>query len=214
MQSTGLKDKNGVAGTLSCSITVVPAAVCAPSVFDFEGGNSATDGTNGNIRTFTASNGVQVKASAFARNKSTGAWTTAFLGSYTPGLGVTDNTESGADPSHKVDNVGSNVNYILLEFSAPVVLNRAFLESVGTDSDITVWIGTKTNPFTNHIGLSDSVLSGLGYMEENFTTSGDSRWADVNSGARVGNYIVIAALASDTTAEDEFKLGKLDIACK
>ena len=98
-----------------------------------------------------------MKASAFARNKSTGAWTTAYLGSYGPGLGVTDNTESGADPTHKVDNIGSNVNYVLLEFSAPVVLNRAFLESVGTDSDITVWIGTKTNPFANHVGLSDAV---------------------------------------------------------
>jgi hypothetical protein len=79
---------------------------------------------------------------------------------------------------------------------------------------MTVWIGTKNNPFANHVELSDSVLSSLGYVEENFTTSGDSRWADVDSGARTGNYIVIAALASDTSAEDEFKLGKLDIACK
>ena len=208
-----IKDKNGNPGTLDCSITVIPAAVCAPSTFNFEGGNSATDGTNGNIRTFTASNGVQVKASAFARKKSTGAWSTAYLGSYAPGLGVTDDSESGADPTHKIDNVGSYVNYVLLEFSSPVVLNRAFLESVGTDSDITVWIGTKTNPFTNHVTLSDSVLSGLGYMEENLTNSGDSRWADVNSGSRTGNFIVIAALASDTSGEDEFKLGKLDISC-
>ena len=81
-----VKDKNGVSGTVNCSVTVTPPVVCAPTTFDLTG-NTASTGTNGNIRTFTAPNGVQVKASAWARNKTTGAWTTAYLGSYSPGPG-------------------------------------------------------------------------------------------------------------------------------
>ena len=47
--------------------------------FDFSG-SSALDGADGNIRTF-ASGGVSVNASAFSRDTS-GAWSTAWLGSY------------------------------------------------------------------------------------------------------------------------------------
>ena len=48
-------------------------------------------GTAGNIRTFTAG-GVSVKTSAFSRDTS-GVWSTAYLGSYGGGLGVTDSSE-------------------------------------------------------------------------------------------------------------------------
>src|SRR6185503_7384587 len=127
--------------------------------------------TAGNIRTFTAPNGAQVKVSGWSRDKSTGAWAAAYVGSYSSGLGVTDTSESGADPTHRVDNVGSRVNYVLFEFSAPVTVNRAFLDAVGVDSDISVWVGNKTNPFANHITLSDSQLTSLSLFEENLTTS-------------------------------------------
>ena len=104
-----------------------------------------------------------------------GAWTTAYLGSYSSGLGVTNRTEDGSDPSHKVDNVGS-VDYVLFEFASPVVVDQAFLDAITDDSDITVWIGNKTDPFNNHQTLSDSFLSSLGFTEENLTSS--SRVAD------------------------------------
>jgi hypothetical protein len=72
------------------------------STFNFSG-STATDGTDGNIRTFTAG-GVSVKTSAFSRDKSTGAWSAAYLGSYSGGLGVTDSSEGSGtgitfDPS-------------------------------------------------------------------------------------------------------------------
>jgi hypothetical protein len=207
-----VKDKNGVAGTLSCSLTVSVGPVCAPSTFDLTG-NTATTGTIGNIRLFTASSGMKVKASGWSRDKSTGAWANAYLGSYPAGLGVTDTSESGADPTHKVDNIGSRVNYVQFEFSAPVIVNRAYLDAIGADSDISVWIGMKTDPFNNHLTLSDSLLSSQGTFEENLTSVSTARWADINSGNVQGNVVVIAALASDTTAEDEFKISKLETLC-
>ena len=154
---------------------------------------------------------MQVKASAFNRTTA-GAWTTAYLGSYSPGLGVTNKNENGADPTHKVDNVDS-VDYVMFEFSSPVVVDQAFLDSVTSDSDITVWIGNKTDPFNNHQNLSDSFLSGLGFTEENLTTSTTARTADINAGGVAGNVIVIAAQAADTTPEDQFKIHQLDLRC-
>jgi hypothetical protein len=187
-------------------------SACVIGTFGLTGSTSTT-GRAGNIMTFTASNGVQVKASAFSRTKSTGAWSTAYLGSYPQGLGVTDGSESGSDPSHKVDNVGSRLNYVLFEFSSPVVINRAFLDSVGADSDMTAWIGTASNPFSNHLTLSDSLLSGFGPAEENLTGSGDSRWANINAANESGNVLVLAAWVNDDSAEDEFKISKLETSC-
>src|SRR5262249_22004037 len=63
----------------------------SPTTFDFSG-STATSGTAGNVRTFT-SGSLSVKASGFSRDKSSGAWSTAYLGSYGGGLGVTDGSE-------------------------------------------------------------------------------------------------------------------------
>ncbi len=130
-------------------------------------GNSATTGTSGNVRTFGAGS-VSVNASAFSRTPA-GAWSTAYLGSFGGGLGVTDSGEDGAGTSHTVDNSG-NMNYVLFEFSQPVLVDSAFLGYVVTDSDMTVWIGNVPNAFSNHQTLSDAFLTSLGFTEINTTT--------------------------------------------
>lgn len=190
-------------------------ATCpAPGTISFTG-NTSTSGATGNVRTFSGA-GVNVHASAFSRTRSGGAWNTAYLGSYSGGLGVTDTSEgSGGNNTHKIDNIGGRDNYVLLEFSSPVVIDKAFLDSVGADSDVSVWIGTKTNPFNSHQTLSDGYFSGL-YMEENSTpdVTPGSRWADLNATQRSGNVIVIAALTSDLhSPEDAFKLSKVTLGC-
>ena len=104
---------------------------------------------------------------------------------------------------------------MLFEFSVPVVIDQVFLDSIGADSDISVWIGTKTDPFNNHITLSDAVLTSLGAREDNnMTGTVASRWANINSAGVSGNVLVIASLVSDISPEDEFKLSKLDISCR
>ena len=187
--------------------------VCVPATFVFTG-NTASTGTAGNIRTFTV-NGISVKASAFSRvNGANGAWANAYLGLYGPGLGVTDSSESGNDPTHKVDNIGGRNNYVLFEFSKPVVIDRVFLDAIGADSDMSVWIGTKTDPFNNHLTLNDALLSSLGFHEDNLTSATvTSRWADINGANVSGNVLVIAAWDADDTPEDAFKISKLDITC-
>jgi hypothetical protein len=186
---------------------------CPSGTLSFAG-STATSGTAGNIKTFSVGS-VNVHASAFSRIRSGGTWNTAYLGAYSGGLGVTDGSEgTGANDTHKIDNIGGRDNYVLLEFSTPVVIDRAFLDIVGADSDASVWIGTKTNPYTTHQTLSDVFLSGL-YYEENSTADAatGSRWADLNATQKSGNVVIIAALTSDTTPEDAFKLSKLELGC-
>ena len=71
----------------------------------------------------------------------------------------------------------------------------------------------KTDPFNNHQNLSDSFLSSLGFTEENITAATTARTADINAGGVAGNVLVIAALASDTSPEDQFKIHSLDLRC-
>ncbi len=174
--------------------------------FNFNG-NTATDGTDGNILSYTV-NGVSVKASAFSRDDA-GTWSKAYLGSYGGGLGVTDSSEgTGSGSSHTVDNYGRD-NYVLFEFNQSVVVDKAYLGYVVNDSDMKVWIGTTNAPFTNHLSLTDAILTGMGFTEVNTTTLTGARWADLNANGYVGNTLIIAA---DTAgSNDNFKIQHLDV---
>ena len=176
--------------------------------FDFSG-NSLTDGSNGNIRSYTV-DGVTVKVSGFAEDTN-GNFRSAYLGAFGDGLGVTDDSEgSGSNNTHSVDNVYWN-NYLVFEFSQSVVIDKAYLGYVGEDSDMEIWIGTVNDPIGNHINLNSSVLGSLGLHEFDQTTSSNARWADFNSGQIAGNVLVIAADTTDSTPEDRFKLEKLEL---
>lgn len=182
----------------------------ASSTFDFSG-NSSTYGTAGNIRTFNAGS-VSVHASAFSRDKATGTWSTAYLGSYSGGPGVTDGSEGqGLNNSHTVDNIGRD-NYVLFEFSQNVIADSAFLGYVVGDSDMKIWIGTKADAFNSHITLSDAALASLGFSEVNLTNSSKPRLADFNAGNFSGNVLVIAADPGDTTSDDQFKIQNITVA--
>jgi hypothetical protein len=202
-------------GTVNTGGLTCPTGTCAAGTIVLNDGTSSTSGTAGNIRSFTG-NGVNVKVSAFSRAKSNGAWSTAFLGAYgTAGLGVTDASEgSGSNNQHKVDNMGDRLNYMLFEFSKPVVVTKAWLDYIGADSDATIWVGNKsTDPYTNHLTLSDSLLASLGAQQSSTATSTEDRWATFNGDAVAVNVVVIAADVNDTTPEDEFKIVKIDVTC-
>ena len=177
----------------------------ATTTFDFSG-NSASDGTDGNIRSYTA-NGITVNAEAFSRDRSTGAWSEAFLGAYGGGLGVTDSSEGdgAGDKLHTIDNTGRD-NYIVFQFSQNVVIDKAFLGYVVCDSDLQMWVGNSNSPITM---LSNSVLSSMAFSEVNTTTSSTARWAELNAGNVSGNTLIIAADTTDTSPEDFFKLEQL-----
>ena len=159
---------------------------------------------------------MTVNVSGFNRVDSNATWRTAYVGVYSQGLGVTNSSEgTGSSNQHVIDNIGGNRDYVMFEFSAPIVVDQAFLDYVyNGDSDISVWIGTKPNPIASHNTLSDSFLTSLGAREDNDTSVTTSRWANFNAVNKAGNVVVIAASASDTTPEDTFKLHKLIFGCQ
>ncbi|MDJ0579592.1 hypothetical protein, partial [Crocosphaera sp.] len=162
-------------------------------------GSSSTTGNNGNVRTFTQ-DGVSVDVSAFSYSDYYG-WETGYLGAYDGGLGVTDRDEYGSD--HRIDNY-DNGNYVLFEFDQEVTVDRAYLDYVSGDSDISVWIGDRNGD----ISLLDSDILNSFTKEVNNGAEHD-RWADFNADDLTGNTLVIAA--RDDHHNDAFKLKKLDI---
>ena len=184
------------------SVALQLGSSAGTSVLSFSG-NSPLDGPNGNVRTYSV-DGVQVKASAFSLDGS-GNWKEAFLGEFSSGLGVTDNSEgNGRNGLHRVDNVHEK-NFVVLEFSEDVVVDKVFLDSVVNDSDLSVWLGTVDDAFDNDLTLNDAVLAGL-VNEVNNTSSSQSRFANINGGAVAGNVLILAASTVDHTPEDRFKI--------
>ena len=181
--------------------------VCRPVTFDFSG-SSSTSGTDGNSRSYTdALTGVSVTARAFSQDKGTDSWQKAFLGAYSGGLGVTDSSESGANNTHTIDNVGRN-NYVVLQFSQAVLVDKAYFGYVVGDSDAQIWVGNSSATITS---MSNSVLAGASYTEVNTTTLTTARWADFNAAGVRGNLFILAADTTDTTPEDYFKLDKVTV---
>src|SRR6185295_16745550 len=111
---------------------------CEAGSFNFAGTTATTGAVNS--KTYTTANGVSVKVTGWSRT-STGTWAPAYVGAYSGGLGITDTGEDGSAPGHTVDNVGRD-NYLLFEFSQPIVVKQAFLGYVTGDSDMSVRIGT------------------------------------------------------------------------
>ena len=208
-------DTNGKTNTFTLSSGVdelsidagISSQTCA--AMDWTG-NTATSGTAGNVRTLTIGN-ISAKASGFSRDRTTGAWSTAYLGAYGGGLGVTDSSEgNGSGDTHVVDNLGGRDNYIVFAFNQPIVLGSIDLDYVVGDSDLSIWIGTVPTAFNTQQALSDSLLAGL-YFEENGTLLTTARRADINASEIVGNFIVIASSTTDLSVGDRFKLTKLNI---
>ena len=157
--------------------------------------------------------GVTVNVSGFNRVDSSGAWSTAWLGVYAHGLGVTNFSEGNGDNDrHVVDNIGGNRDYVLFEFSSPIVVDQAYLDYITGDSDMSAWIGTKP---AGHNTLSDAFWPASGPREDNDTaSSGVPRWADINATNRSGNVLVISASASSSTLNDGFKIRKVLFNCQ
>ena len=155
---------------------------------------------------------MTVNVSGFSRRYSDGAWSTSWLGFSSQGLGVTGPSEgSGSNNQYVVDNLGDSVDYVLFEFSTPIVANQIYLNYIyAGHSNISAWLGTSPDPITNHNSLSDAFLTSLGTREDNNTTSSvSSRWAVINAAQNSGNTLIIAASASDPAQNDGFKIHKL-----
>ena len=124
-------------------------------------GSSNTTDTYGNVLSFSEGD-VTANVRGFSSNKNGGNWKTAYVASFSSGLGITNRNET--DSQHYVDNSHS-LDYLVFEFDSNVTLNRAFLDYVGDDSDISVWVGNGDGvDFSNGSFLNSFVKEKLNYV--------------------------------------------------
>ena len=96
-------------------------------------GNNVDNGVYGNALSFSGTSGtstVNVKVTGWQVDQSNNAITSAYVGAYSPGMGVTGlNDNSGANGYHQVDNAGGYNDFFLLQFDQAVNLSAVYLNS-------------------------------------------------------------------------------------
>jgi hypothetical protein len=179
----------------------------------------------GNIRTFNTlgSDGQNkvLEAAAFRRDNTTGLISTAFLGWYTPGLGVIN---SSTDNSHTVDNSPAGtgfLDFIVFKFAQdtydPVSARLDqfdVTDTSGADSDADSYVGgTILNPanFAGFSGQSYAALMATLFHQNQDCNNGANGTCTTDprdiffTGTNTGRYLVSAAEDSNGT-NDSFKV--------
>jgi hypothetical protein len=89
-------------------------------------GNDADNGSYGNAKQFNSvqSNNVKLQVTGWQSKQSSNAITSAYVGAYSGGLGVTGLGDQGGDYNlHQIDNNNGYTDFVLLQFSQAVTLS-------------------------------------------------------------------------------------------
>lgn len=130
----------------------VAALLLAPGIVSAETfnttGNMADNGAYGNELYFkptTAGSTLQLRVTGWQADQNN-AINSAWVGAYSPGLGVTGVGDYQGDYGyHQIDNAGGRTDFLLLQFNAPVFLNSLLLNSFtlgsasGKDNDLAIY---------------------------------------------------------------------------
>lgn len=157
--------KIALAGCVALGLSASGAALATGSHDCGNGGTSNPDCYSWNFNGSAVDNTKSVDASAQAwSNSGTGsALQTAYLGTYSVGLGVTNSGESGSSPNHATDNSGY-VDSVLFSFSEAVNLDSMQVGWVGPSS---TWASTDDSDFTvmAFMGTGSPVMAGETYSD-------------------------------------------------
>lgn len=212
----------GIAGLALTAVAFSAPASATPVSIDLSGNCTTScglDGTDGNARVFTFLDGqglssrVRVTAWSASQNTSNGAlsnWRTAFVGEYSGGLGVTNQSEGNGESnnSHITDNL-SGIDFLVFRFDGEVIATGADLNAFamtvsgysgsGSDTDASFYIGSTSVPFGTSINMADAAQR-LAVQTHFIDTTGgsSSNYRTFNSDTLFkGNTLVIAASVGD-----------------
>ncbi len=159
---------------------------------------------NASERSFLGSDGTTlVTAKAWSYNPYNDVISSASLGFYSGGLGVTNSANDG---SHTVDNDGYT-DFVAFYFNEEVDIQSVFLSSFG-DTDMTAWIGTVPG-IPSFTGQNfDDLDFNYGDSFDN-TGSNVDRLASFGADSEHGNLLVVAALRDSSGISDLFKIKAL-----
>lgn len=209
-----------IASAAALAAASIGSAQANTYVFNFSGNdNSGTLGAAGNSRTTTSTDAsVSVRATAWNTDFTTVL--SSYLGAFSKGYGVGD----GALDQHFADSFGTT-DFVLLQFSRPVVLTSAVLNvfsnpAFGTpaDSDASFAVGyAPAGSWTGNLFASgDSQASVASNFYGSFTSYVTSNLPhgvarSVNGGGLNGNVWLVAAGGVDRNF-DGFKLAQITAA--
>jgi hypothetical protein len=203
---------------LCAGLSATPAV--AQTTISFAGGNSFTDGTDGNFRFFN-SGGFKVQASAFSYDGN--VLERAFLGRYSTGLGVTNNGEGLGllNNSHTIDNLGQK-DFVLLVFDRSVNIASAVLRPYdisNTANDNDAWVsyanfaGAYSAPTPTTLSLNSPLWASLAAVD--YTVNGNMQSpfsVNLNSTGFYGNVWMLGAANLNRDARDDgFKLSSITV---
>lgn len=210
-------------GAVFCAAALAFApsvSALAATTISFTGGSSGTDGTDGNIRSFSGG-GITVQASAWSYDVNT--LEKAYLGWYSSGLGVTNNGEGdgSSSNSHTIDNLGQS-DFVLLIFNSAVNIASAKLtpftiSSDAKDNDAFVSYANSSGAFTSPnptaLALNNSVFGTL--QTNGYNVNGNNTLpfeTALNSAGKFGNVWVIGAARPNPDSNDDgFKLSSITV---
>jgi len=149
--------KIALAGCVALGLSASGAALATGSHDCGNGGTSNPDCYSWEFKYYAVDNSESVDASAAAWSNlnSSSTLQTAYLGTYSGGLGVTNVGESGSSPNHAVDNAGY-IDSVLFSFSEAVNLDSMQVGYVYGDSDFTVMA---------YMGTGSPVMAGETYSD-------------------------------------------------
>lgn len=208
---------------LSAAVSV-PSAQAASFVFGLAGGSSATSGTHGNARVFSATTGgttINMRVTGWSLTSASilGLVQDSYLGFYNNGLGVTSGDESGSGATHTSDNQ-NRYDFFVLQFDRAVSLVSGTFTpfSLGgyLDTDATVGFGTTNTAWNSQPALNNQSFSTLsGVFNGGFSTltgNGTTNTRLLNPAANIGNiWLVGAAFNNADRRTDAFKFSNLTV---
>lgn len=169
-------------------------------------GSSGTSGSFGNVRTFSGTGGGQtITVTATGWSIHGDQVTSAYLGSYSNGLGVTNRSEGNGDNNrHTIDNSGST-DFVLFQFSDPVDLLSADLRKYG-DTDMT-FMALSSLP--SHAMALSSFLSSISSSSNNL--GGSNNRLALEGTSVISNIWAVSARYGAGDTNDAVKLRRISV---
>ena len=211
--------KRALAATAAVMVIAAAPAQAAPTSYTFATvGSGAVDGSYGNAIAFntTAPSTLKLSVTGWQSNLYTNAITSAYLGAYAGGLGVTGLGDAkGANNLHQIDNAGGYTDFLLLEFNRAVTLTSVATNSYGmfgtVDNDA-VWYdaGKFTTPAWNSTAGLDA-YSTVPSAWSSLAEGGSGAARSTGAASASTKWLVGAAFTPLLDRDDGFKIASINV---
>ena len=196
--------------------------VCASAATAQQAACTGLNGSYGNAATIQATNDatLKLKLTAWQANQSSNSVSTAFLGAYSGGFGVTgvqdvdSSGTKGGNGTHQIDNVAGYTDFVMLQFNQAVHLEGLDLNvySPYNDTDASIWNASSLTPsiWNSTINIAGATLDAtLWSNTPGGSVDGYRNIAYEGKNAGFSQVWLVAASVLSSDRDDGFKLSQI-----